>query len=223
MLPEDPVNREMINGRAVVSREYCGRVAEALLSRHELPEQSVGSFRFFAASPPGFTEQAESVIASALAAGENPQNANSVPVLRAARQDGRLGSFPLPVLPGMPEPELEACGRGALLRDVRAHIAYERRAIFPCAPTGRIAGRGLQDGTGGVPGRANLTDGLSPFETVDPSAYSPADWLALLTKWESIRRSCTRMESGSPLITSLLSRGLSKSGGRRNTFGTTSV
>jgi hypothetical protein len=49
---------------------YCGRVAEALLTRYDLPEQAVGFFRFFAGSPPGFTEQATSVVASGLAAGE---------------------------------------------------------------------------------------------------------------------------------------------------------
>jgi hypothetical protein len=54
---------------------YCGRVADALLSRYDLGEQAVGFFRFFAASPPGFTEQATSVIAAGLAAGEDPQEA----------------------------------------------------------------------------------------------------------------------------------------------------
>jgi hypothetical protein len=55
--------------------QYCGRVAEALLTRYDLDEQAVGFFRFFAASPPGFTEQATSVIAAGLAAGEDPQEA----------------------------------------------------------------------------------------------------------------------------------------------------
>jgi hypothetical protein len=54
---------------------YCGRVADALLTRYNLGEQAVGFFRFFAASPPGFTEQATSVIAAGLAAGEDPQEA----------------------------------------------------------------------------------------------------------------------------------------------------
>jgi thiaminase len=40
---------------------YCGRVAEALLARYDLSEQAVGFFRLFAASMPGFTEQATSV------------------------------------------------------------------------------------------------------------------------------------------------------------------
>jgi TENA/THI-4/PQQC family len=54
---------------------YCGRVAEALLTRHGMSEQAVGFFRFFADSPPGFTEQARSVVAAGLAAGEDPQEA----------------------------------------------------------------------------------------------------------------------------------------------------
>jgi hypothetical protein len=54
---------------------YCGRVADALLTRYDLAEQAVGFFRFFAASPPGFTEEATSVIAAGLAAGEDPQEA----------------------------------------------------------------------------------------------------------------------------------------------------
>jgi TENA/THI-4/PQQC family len=54
---------------------YCGRVAEALVSRYGLAERAVGFFRFFAAPPPGFTEQAESVAAAGLAAGEDPQEA----------------------------------------------------------------------------------------------------------------------------------------------------
>ena len=36
---------------------YCGRVAEALLTRYDLAEQAVGFFRFFAGSPPGFTSR----------------------------------------------------------------------------------------------------------------------------------------------------------------------
>jgi hypothetical protein len=54
---------------------YCGRVAEALLARYDLSEQAVGFFRLFAASMPGFTEQATSVVAAGLAAGEDPQEA----------------------------------------------------------------------------------------------------------------------------------------------------
>ena len=54
---------------------YCGRVAAALLTRYELPEQAVGFFRFFAAPAPGFTEQATSVIAAGLAANEDPREA----------------------------------------------------------------------------------------------------------------------------------------------------
>jgi hypothetical protein len=54
---------------------YCGRLAEALLTRYDLAEQAVGFFRFFAAQPPGFTGQATSVVAAGLAAGEDPQEA----------------------------------------------------------------------------------------------------------------------------------------------------
>ncbi len=54
---------------------YCGRVAEALVTRYGLSERAAGFFRFFAAPPPGFTEQAASVVAAGLAAGEDPQEA----------------------------------------------------------------------------------------------------------------------------------------------------
>jgi hypothetical protein len=54
---------------------YCGRVAEALLTRYGMSEQAVGFFRFFAGSPPGFAGQATSVVAAGLAAGEDPQEA----------------------------------------------------------------------------------------------------------------------------------------------------
>jgi hypothetical protein len=54
---------------------YCGRVADALLTRYGLAEQAVGFFRFFAGPPPGFAEQATSVIAAGLAAGEDPREA----------------------------------------------------------------------------------------------------------------------------------------------------
>src|ERR1700736_2952876 len=37
---------------------YCGRVAEALLTRYGLAEQAVGFFRFFAVPDPGFAGQA---------------------------------------------------------------------------------------------------------------------------------------------------------------------
>ena len=52
---------------------YCGRVAEALVTRYGLSERAVGFFRFFATPAPGFTEQATSVVAAGLAAGEDPQ------------------------------------------------------------------------------------------------------------------------------------------------------
>jgi TENA/THI-4/PQQC family len=54
---------------------YCGRVAEALVTRYDLPERAVGFFRFFATPAPGFTEQATSVVTAGLAAGEDPQQA----------------------------------------------------------------------------------------------------------------------------------------------------
>jgi hypothetical protein len=59
---------------------YCGRVAEALVTRYGLSERAAGFFRLFATPAPGFTEQAESVVAAGLAAGEDPQEA-----VRAAR------------------------------------------------------------------------------------------------------------------------------------------
>jgi hypothetical protein len=54
---------------------YCGRVAGAMVARYGLAEEAVGFFRFFAGSPPGFTEQATSVVSAGLAAGEDPQEA----------------------------------------------------------------------------------------------------------------------------------------------------
>jgi hypothetical protein len=54
---------------------YCGRAAEALVTRYGLPEQAVGFFRFFAGPAPGFTVQATAVIAAGLAAGDDAQEA----------------------------------------------------------------------------------------------------------------------------------------------------
>ena len=54
---------------------YCGRIAEALVSRYDLSEQAVGFFRFFATPAPGFIDQATSVVAAGLAAGEDPREA----------------------------------------------------------------------------------------------------------------------------------------------------
>ena len=59
---------------------YCGRIAEALVTCYDLSERAAGFFRFFTTPPPGFTEQATSVVAAGLAAGEDPQEA-----VRAAR------------------------------------------------------------------------------------------------------------------------------------------
>jgi len=59
---------------------YCARVADALTSRYNLSEDTVGFFRFFAASPPGFVERAEAAVSEGLAAGEDP-----VEALRAAQ------------------------------------------------------------------------------------------------------------------------------------------
>jgi len=54
---------------------YCGRIAQALVSRYDLTERAVGFFRFFAEPAPGFAEQATAVVAAGLAAGEDPQEA----------------------------------------------------------------------------------------------------------------------------------------------------
>ena len=54
---------------------YCGRVAEALVVRYDLSEPAVGFFRFFAEPASGFAEQAASVVAAGLSAGEPPQEA----------------------------------------------------------------------------------------------------------------------------------------------------
>jgi hypothetical protein len=54
---------------------YCGRVADVLVARYDLPERAVGFFRFFAEPAPGFAEQATSVAAAGLAAGEDPREA----------------------------------------------------------------------------------------------------------------------------------------------------
>jgi thiaminase len=59
---------------------YCARAANALQTRYDLSEQAVAFFRFFAAEPPGFKDQAQAVISAGLAAGEDPDEA-----LRAAR------------------------------------------------------------------------------------------------------------------------------------------
>ncbi|WP_245627991.1 hypothetical protein [Actinomadura oligospora] len=54
---------------------YCARTAAALRSRYELSEASVAFFSYFAETPPGFVEQATSVIAAGLEAGEDPDEA----------------------------------------------------------------------------------------------------------------------------------------------------
>jgi hypothetical protein len=54
---------------------YCGRIARALVARYDLTEGAVGFFRFFAEPAPGLAEQATSVVAAGLAAGEDPQEA----------------------------------------------------------------------------------------------------------------------------------------------------
>jgi thiaminase len=53
---------------------YCDRAA-ALITRYDLAEQDVAFFRFFAAPPPGFTDQAPQVAAAGLAAGDDPRQA----------------------------------------------------------------------------------------------------------------------------------------------------
>ncbi|QKG27392.1 transcriptional regulator [Actinomadura verrucosospora] len=59
---------------------YCARTATALRERYGFDEEAVGFFSFFAESPPGFEEQALSVIAAGLASGDDPVEAS-----RAAR------------------------------------------------------------------------------------------------------------------------------------------
>ncbi|TYB40062.1 hypothetical protein [Actinomadura chibensis] len=59
---------------------YCSRTARALRANYGLDEKAVGFFTFFSESPPGFEEQALSVIESGLAAGDDPEEA-----ARAAR------------------------------------------------------------------------------------------------------------------------------------------
>lgn len=59
---------------------YCDRAADALMTAYGLPEEAVAFFRYFAAPPPGFNEQATAVIEQGLAAGDDPREA-----LRAAR------------------------------------------------------------------------------------------------------------------------------------------
>jgi thiaminase len=54
---------------------YCSRIAEALVARYDLSERAAGFFRFFAEPAPGFAEQAASVVAAGLSAGEDPQEA----------------------------------------------------------------------------------------------------------------------------------------------------
>lgn len=59
---------------------YCGRTADALIARYGLSEAAVAFFRFFAATPPGFEEQATAVVQQGLDAGESEDEA-----LRTAR------------------------------------------------------------------------------------------------------------------------------------------
>jgi hypothetical protein len=54
---------------------YCARTASALRSRYGLSEEAVGFFDYFAATPPGFVEQATAVVAAGLEAGEDPRSA----------------------------------------------------------------------------------------------------------------------------------------------------
>lgn len=59
---------------------YCARTARALRSQYGFSDEAVGFFTFFAESPPGFEEQALSVVASGLASRDDPEE-----VARAAR------------------------------------------------------------------------------------------------------------------------------------------
>jgi hypothetical protein len=54
---------------------YCDRAAAALVTRYGLAEHDVEFFRFFAAPPPGFADQAAQAAANGLAAGEDPRQA----------------------------------------------------------------------------------------------------------------------------------------------------
>lgn len=54
---------------------YCARAANALVAHYDFSEEEVGFFRFFAATPPGFAEQATDVVAQGLRAGEDPDEA----------------------------------------------------------------------------------------------------------------------------------------------------
>ncbi|WP_169814850.1 transcriptional regulator [Nocardia crassostreae] len=60
---------------------YCGRAASALGSRYGMGDSAIRFFGFFAESPPGFAEQATAVIASGLAAGEDPGDIARAPRL----------------------------------------------------------------------------------------------------------------------------------------------
>jgi hypothetical protein len=53
----------------------CDRVAAALVTRYGLAERDVAFFRFFAAPPPGFADQAAQAAAAGLAAGDDPRQA----------------------------------------------------------------------------------------------------------------------------------------------------
>ncbi|GGM66941.1 hypothetical protein GCM10010106_11330 [Thermopolyspora flexuosa] len=59
---------------------YCARTAGALASRYDLAENAVAFFHFFSKMPPGFEEQATTVIQAGLDAGED-----SAMALRMAR------------------------------------------------------------------------------------------------------------------------------------------
>ncbi|MCP9985081.1 hypothetical protein [Actinomadura madurae] len=59
---------------------FCARIAAALRARYGFTDTAVGFFEFFAASPPGFEEQALAIITEGLAKGDDPAEA-----ARAAR------------------------------------------------------------------------------------------------------------------------------------------
>ncbi|WP_242902419.1 hypothetical protein [Actinomadura terrae] len=52
---------------------YCSRAADALRSAYDMDDAAVAFFSFFAESPPGFEDQALSVVAAGLEAGDDPE------------------------------------------------------------------------------------------------------------------------------------------------------
>ncbi len=99
---------------------YCGRVAGALVTRYGLPERAAGFFRFFAEPAPGFTEQAASVVAAGLAAGEDPRDARRAALALHAYEIAS-GTRSPPAFPmGRGEYDRAIAARARPVRDLRA-------------------------------------------------------------------------------------------------------